>query len=559
MWAVVLLLCVVVLLMTGRNVGVISAGEADSAATRIAQDSSATPAGIRGQVTDDRTGRPLAAVSVGISQAGSLTRVTTDVLGRYEIHGLKPGEYYVIAEADHYVSAVYGQRSWSETGIGVQLRAGEMAAGIDVRLQPAATVNGRVFGVSGDGLTGVEIEVLAERYGAGGRTRVPVAFAQTQQAGVFQVSQLAAGEYYIRAYTPKRSQPSQRSGAEAYASTYFPRTTNLDDAQPIVLNAGQHLFGIDVTLATVRTFSVAGRLIDKTVDSFDRARIFMEARNGAPTMRDTVGVSSDGRFRIPGVSPGEYVLRVIAPGGIRWLTAARQITVADDDVSGVELVARSGARLEGRILRTGLRRLPFDPRTLQMEIVARVESAHGMVGSLIGAGPSTLQPDGTFAFDNVGGPVALRMSELPAGWAVSAVRLDGVDITDNVTDFGEGVRRGIEILLTDQRSELIGRVADRNGRGVSNYTVVVFPEDRDRWRWPSRFVRAARPGHDGAYRIEGLPAANYMAIALDSIPQNAWSNADVLERLWSLATPLRISDGEQRVFDLRLSSYPDLN
>jgi hypothetical protein len=279
----------------------------------------------------------------------------------------------------------------------------------------------------------------------------------------------------------------------------------------------------------------------------------MEPVNVAPLVRHTVAVSADGRFRIPGVTPGDYVLRVVAPGGMRWLTAVRQITVVDDDVSGVEVVARPGARLKGRILPVGLRRLPFDPRTLRVEMVARVGYPNGMVGTLIGAAPNTVQQDGTFTFDNVAGQVALHVSQLPPGWVVNAVRLGGVDITDSVTDFGEGVRRGLEIVVTDQRTELIGRVADRLGGRVSNYTVVVFPEDRNRWTWPSRFIRAARPGHDGAFRIEELPPANYMAIALDSIPQNAWSNADVLERLWSLATPFRINDGEHRVFNLRLS------
>ena len=465
----------------------------------------------------------------------------------------------MIAEADDYVSAVYGQRSSFDTGIGVQVRRGQMVAGIDVRLQPAARVNGRVFADSGEGLSGVEIELLAERYGPGGRRRVPMAWGQTDQAGLFRVGKLAPGEYYIRAHTPERTQPSQRDGIDAYAPTYFPDTTNLDEAQPILLSAGQHLFGVDVPLATVKTFSVAGRLIDRGGRVLDRARVFMDPADAIASPRQTllVPVSANGRFRIANVRPGDYVLRVIAPASrARWLTAARHITVVDDHVSGVELVARPGARVAGRI-RRDIGRLPFDPRTLRVAISARVDSANGMVvGALMGAGPSKIEPDGTFTIDNVGGPVTLRVSQLPSGWTVKAIRLDALDITDGVTDFGEGVRRGIEIILTNQSTELIGRVADREGRNARNYTVVVFSEDRGRWTWPTRFIRAVRPGHDGAYRIEDLPPANYMAIALDSIPPDAWTNADVLERLWSMSTPFRVNDGERRVINLRLSS-PD--
>ena len=96
MWVVVgVLLCLVTMPIVARNVGVMPASEAESAATgtRVDQSSSGAVDGIRGQVMDDRTGHPLAGVSVQVSQAGELTTVTTDVNGRYEVRGLTAGEY----------------------------------------------------------------------------------------------------------------------------------------------------------------------------------------------------------------------------------------------------------------------------------------------------------------------------------------------------------------------------------------------------------------------------------------------------------------------------------
>jgi hypothetical protein len=173
-----------------------------------------------------------------------------------------------------------------------------------------------------------------------------------------------------------------------------------------------------------------------------------------------------------------------------------------------------------------------------------------MSGTVVGA-------DGTFAIDHVLGRSTVDVSALPDGWRVKAVRLDGADITEQPTDFGEGTRRQVEVVLTNQISLLVGRVTDARGQSVSNYAVVVFPDSRDRWMFPSRSVQAARSRNDGSYQIQGLPSGNYLATALVSLPMNAWNDDDVLELLRSSATHFRLEDGDQRALNLRLAATPD--
>ena len=94
------------------------------------------------------------------------------------------------------------------------------------------------------------------------------------------------------------------------------------------------------------------------------------------TFSETVPVSSNGSFQIRNVVPGDYMIQVGDPGeSTRWLAATRHLTV-DDDVS-VELVARRGARLEGRIVRENGDPLPFDPRTVEVGFEQRVEGLPG--------------------------------------------------------------------------------------------------------------------------------------------------------------------------------------
>jgi hypothetical protein len=140
---------------------------------------------------------------------------------------------------------------------------------------------------------------------------------------------------------------------------------------------------------------------------------------------------------------------------------------------------------------------------------------------------------------------------------VKAVWLNGAEITEQPTDFGEATRRDVDVVLTNRISELVGGVTDARGRRVSNYTVVVFPSDRNRWMFPSRSVQAARARNDGTFEIQGLPPGIYLATAVESLPMNAWNDPDVIELLQSGATQFRVEEGEQRALNLRLSATPD--
>ncbi len=81
---------------------------------------------------------------------------------------------------------------------------------------------------------------------------------------------------------------------------------------------------------------------------------------------------------------------------------------------------------------------------------------------------------------------------------------------------------------------------------------------------PSPFVQRVRADQNGAYRIEGLPPANYLAVAIQPLPPNPRDvrqrplppDAELLELLWPQATPFRLDEGEQQVFNLRLARTP---
>jgi beta-lactamase regulating signal transducer with metallopeptidase domain len=510
---------------------------------------------VRGRVVDAVSGVPVGGSTVELSRGGAVTTISTDVDGRYEAPGLTPGEYKIFVSAAGYVPGQYGQRQPAEDAVSVAVRARQVLSDIDVRLYPMGIVSGRIVDDSGKGLEGVEIELLMRRRGPIGGTAGAVAFGQTDSSGVFRVGELDAGVYFVRAYTRGLKRPARSEPGHVLAPTFFPGVTRMADAEPIVVGAGQERVDIDFALAAARTLVVAGTLSDPSGPRLDQARV-MIMRGGGSSPMQTASVSSSGRFEIHDVLPGDYMLTVedrADPN--RWTAAFSHINI-DADVSDLRIAARRGARLEGRIVRDGDDPLPFDPRTIEIVFEQRTPGFPGAGDLLNMSGRKIVERDGTFSTVSPGGASLLKVGSLPSGWTVKAIRLDSGDITDQPTDFGENSRRAVEIVLTNRISDVVGVAVDSNGRIVANHTVVVFPEDTSRWKVPSRFVRATRPRQDGWFHIEDLPPANYLAVAVESLPRNAWTDPRVLDLLWPIATRFRLTEGDRRSLQLKVASLP---
>lgn len=163
---------------------------------------------------------------------------TTDSNGRYTVIGLLADSYILSARADDYMDNPRG-RLESEGGHAVEVRGGVITRAPNVPLWRAGVVNGRIFTAEGEGFPGVEIELLTERLFDGGRRLMGAGFAQTDEQGLFRVSGLSPGEYYVRAHTERAPPPADAPASEVYAPTYFPGSTDVQAVQPLAIGPGQ--------------------------------------------------------------------------------------------------------------------------------------------------------------------------------------------------------------------------------------------------------------------------------------------------------------------------------
>ena len=134
--------------------------------------------------------------------------------------------------------------------------------------------------------------------------------------------------------------------------------------------------------------------------------------------------------------------------------------------------------------------------------------------------------------------------------------LDGEDITDSGMEFTPGRSYdGLQMVFTQKTTDLSGLVTDDRGKPVLDATVVVFPANRERWTYLSRYVRTMRPDTNGRYSIKNLPPAeDYLIIAVQNLEQGQGSDPDFLTRAREEAKPFSLNEGETKAVDVKLSS-----
>ena len=171
---------------------------------------------LQGRVVEIGSARPVrdAAIEL-VRQGGGVAHTRTDDEGRYEVRKLTPGRYVLTAHARGYVEGHYGTGDTAvpdSIGAAVDVSGGRVTSGIDINLQAAGSVSGRIWGADGEGLAGVEVELLGTRLLAEGAR--PVAFAQTVEDGSYRVINVRPGDYFVRAYASY--EPERRTGLRTH-------------------------------------------------------------------------------------------------------------------------------------------------------------------------------------------------------------------------------------------------------------------------------------------------------------------------------------------------------
>jgi hypothetical protein len=218
----------------------------------------------------------------------------------------------------------------------------------------------------------------------------------TDNEGNFRLQDIVPGRYFLLAGAAAEGQ-----------GTYYPDALIPRNAQVLDIVSAEELNHLDFQLKVRLGGRLSGRVNANMTALGPRTATITGGK-----LEDLleVPVNKDGTFAFGHVPPGKYLLSLYPPTpGI----ASMPITVANDDVSGAELLPLPTKRVSGRI------------------VVKNGSIPHGLLGfyTVKTWVTSKINDNGTFSVDLHDAQHQIDFAGLPVGYTVASVKIGSQDVT----------------------------------------------------------------------------------------------------------------------------------
>jgi hypothetical protein len=538
----------------------------DASARRVPEKGTAL---VRGRVVALDTGLPLRRARVLLHAHGSgQPRVTmTDAEGTFALEQLPSGRYEVRGSKARYVDTALGARRPGGPGRPFDLAEGQTIDNVVLALPSAGVITGRVVDDAGDVVTGAMVTPMRFRTVNGERQLMPSGqMRSSDDNGTFRLFGLPPGKYYLSA----RADDFPRFGGEmsdpnptGFAPTFFPGTAVASEAQPIEVVAGAEAVA-DLQLVTARLTTITGIVVNPAGAPATGGHMMIStgSANGSWFMSAGGGarIKPDGTFTLSGIAPGEYTIVAQASFGeasmFKSFDSDRQRSVS------VPVVA-SGTPI------AGLRLVAMDPIQIPVSVTAEDGGTERPGGVRVSAGAErgmgggmAMIRDGRLSLEVVPGTYRLSASAGGDGpgatrWFVKRITYRGREIGDDTVALTAEPDGRIDVVLTTKSSTVTGDVSDSSGKPVTDYTVILFPEDTALLRRAAyQRVRVARADQQGRFRAEHLPPGDYLAAAIHDVEVDDIHDPDFLDGLRRAAKSFRLAHGSSATLALTLTPVP---
>jgi hypothetical protein len=509
------------------------------------------PGAISGRVLDEH-GEPVVGVMVrvmravhvgGRQQLASGPNATTDDRGGYRFAGLAPGRYFVVVPS-------------------VQMSA------------PEAT-----------------LVTLAAQLSPGAASTISPATIADPTLDIDGANRLVVGRFATPA-------PARDGRMLAYPVSWYPGTATVTSAAPIDLSDGADRSGVDVRLEPVAASRVSGTVEGAVPRASNLTLRLMPAGSeslGLGSEAATALVAPDGSFTFLNVPAGDYVIDMRGTiteyesnaGGARYnlplppgmsatggsstsiesatpgtgMTTIKLATgdkywgrlpvaVGDRDVTNLVVTLNPTIAIRGRMVYEGGAPPPQRPF-----VIAEPADGNASMG----------QPWNSAERENLGDVVLeglmageyfirVRVGE---GWAVKSIVAGSRDYANAPFDASAGRDiTDVTITLTDKGTVLEGVVSSADGTPTAGAAVIAFPAERNQWtnygQTPLR-IKAARVTNVNAFRLTGLPAGDYLVVAVDESQFSAWHDPAFLEAAAGTASRVTLAWGRPATQNLKVA------
>jgi protocatechuate 3,4-dioxygenase beta subunit len=496
---------------------------------------------VEGTVLNSATHAGVPEVKVTLwTPKGARYDATTDASGAFRIAGVQPGEYRSRYEKP-------GFEEVDHPGFGqTPLRVGTAGSNrADADLVPFATLRGRVLDPDGK---------------PAGHAIVEIGLSASEEAdaeGRFEFRDVRPGSYWLRAGFNVGQAPPVKA-PDAIVATYYPSTTNLSEAERILVRAGSDLPGYEIHLRTSPVYRLRGVVLDETGKPAPHLKVWLlgpreerllagRGMTGAVveyflnmhgvTNESSVMSGEDGTFEFPSVRPGDWSLEAELSGAKNKLHFATSSTVpaavSDHDIENLEVRFEPAFNVEVTADWGDQQPPAANPRRGVM-LVPVTHSG--------GVSPGGLR------FEDVlpGWYRIVPTPGLPPGFYPDAIMLAGQDVLGRDVELTANTPP-IRVMYKPNPGSIRGTV--EQGEGA---TVLLWPQG------PAipDIVRAVEAGPRGAFEITQVPPGDYALVAFDRVSNQGGSESFVLGAV-AAGARVKVMEGAAETVQLPLTRWPD--
>jgi hypothetical protein len=280
----------------------------------------------------------------------------TDAEGRYRLSKLPAGTYVIIPHAQGYISE--NPDSGENIGIKITLDEGESRENINFSLVRGSVITGQVTDEDGRPMIDRMVRLKQElEPGKFSELRGSGAYYQcSNDQGVYRLFGLPKGRYLV--YSGGENSMRYAINGKETQVTYHPDVVDEKNAVVIEVQEGGEISGVDLRLRNpAESLTASGRLIlAETGAPLAQTTVYCfipeSPEDGDGNWERNTLTDHEGKFTLRRLKPGAYKVKVYQghQNENPFYTEAKSFEVVDGDVNGVNLEARVGATISGRII-----------------------------------------------------------------------------------------------------------------------------------------------------------------------------------------------------------------
>ena len=210
------------------------------------------------------------------------------------------------------------------------------------------TIVGRVLDGAHRPLSGVKVSLVGNAYVDGRWIAVERRSVAANVRGEYMIDDVEPGEYRVLARAAAANGGTSGNPA-AVASTFFPATTTLAEAERLTIARGQERDGVDITTAAASVASVSGAIFSPERHPLARATITL-TNVDSPLEQYTADTTADGTFTFAGVEAGPYNLFARGPESDTPAVAFQSIAVPVSGLTGIQVMTSPGGTALGQVV-----------------------------------------------------------------------------------------------------------------------------------------------------------------------------------------------------------------